>query len=249
VEGFWKEHKEQQSFNNAWKEIAPYRGLSIPKKAYREITQYQGMAMRNLGRCISGVLASAVRNLDSSQYQDFKSALKCISALVDFSLMAQYHSNRPDTLSFMESYLQTFYQAKDIFLEFCTSKATRAKANRLDWELRELNAGHRAKEVHHRRVANSRRLSDQECVARSNQRADLIRRKNQFNFIKIHYLTHFASHLRRFGSILMYSTEIGELADKGLTKASYRRSNKNEAARQILSHYGPHQALGITCRQ
>ena len=34
----------------------------------------------------------------------------------------------------------------------------------------------------------------------------------------------------------MYSTEIGELAHKDQIKEGYRSSNKNEAARQILSH-------------
>jgi len=116
-------------FDDAWKEIPPYPRFSIPKKAYREITQWQGKEIRNLGRCISAVLASALRNPDSSQYQDFKSALKCVSALVDFTLIPQYRSHTPDTPSYMESYLQRFHRTKDIFLEFRTSKATRAQAN------------------------------------------------------------------------------------------------------------------------
>jgi len=40
VEGFLKNRKQQQVFKNAWKEIAPYPGFSVPKKAYREITQW-----------------------------------------------------------------------------------------------------------------------------------------------------------------------------------------------------------------
>jgi len=68
--------------------------------------------------------------------------------------MAQYRSHTPDTLSYMESYLQTFHQTKDIFLEFCTWKATRTQANCQDRELRELMADQRTKEVHHRTVAN-----------------------------------------------------------------------------------------------
>jgi len=123
VEGFLKKHKRQQAFHDAWEEIPPYPGFSVPKKAYQEITQWQGKVMHNLGRCISAVLASALRNPYSSQYHDFKSALKCVSALVDFSLMAQYRSHTPDTLSYMESYLQTSHWTKDIFLEFRTSKA------------------------------------------------------------------------------------------------------------------------------
>jgi len=245
VEGFLKKDKRQQAFDDAWKEIPPYPGFSVAKKAYREITQWQGKEMRNLGRCISAVLASALRNLDSSQYHDFKSPVKCVSALVDFSLMAQYRSHTPDTLSYMESYLQTLHRTKDIFLKFRTSKATRTQADRQDWQLRELMANQRAKEVHHRTVANHRRQADQERVKRSDRRKDLIRGENHFNFIKMHYLTHFASHVRRFGTISMDSTEIGELAHKDQIKDGYRRSNKNDAARQILSQYGRQHALGM----
>jgi len=87
MKGFLKKHKEQQAFDDAWKEIPPYPGFSVRKKAYCEMTQWQGKEMRNLGRCISAILASALLNLHSSQYHDFKSALKCVSGLVDFSLM------------------------------------------------------------------------------------------------------------------------------------------------------------------
>jgi len=185
--------------------------------------------MRNLSPCIPAVLASALRNPDSSQYQDFKSALKCVSALVDFTLMAQYHSHTPDTLSYMESYLQTFHRTKDIFLEFLTPQATQAQANLQDRELRELMAYQSAKEVRYKTIANRCRLADQERVARSDWWADLIRHENYFNFIKMHYLTHFASHVRRFGSILMYSTKIGGLGHKDQIKDGNCWSNKNEA--------------------
>jgi len=201
--------------------------------------------VRDVGRCIAAILASTLRNPDSSQYQDFKSALKCITALVDFTLIAQYRSHTSDTLSYMESYVQTFHRIKDIFLEFRTSKATRGQANCQDRELRELMADQRAKEVHHRSVANCLQLAEQERVEMSGLRADLIRRENHFNLIKMHYLTHFASHVWRFGSISMYSTEIGELAPKDPIKDVYRRSSKNEAAQQILSHYGRQPTLGI----
>jgi len=170
--------------------------------------------MRNLGGCISAVLASALRNPDSSQYHHFKSAFKYVSAVVDFSLMAQYQSNTPDTLSYMESYLQTFHRTKDMFLEFRTSKATRTRADRQDRELRELMADQHAKEVHQRTVASRCRQAHPERVERSDRQADLIRRENHFNFIKMHYLTHIASHVQGFGSISMYSTEIGKLAHK-----------------------------------
>jgi len=43
----------------------------------------------------------------------------------------------------------------------------------------------------------------------------------------------------------MYSTKIGELAHKEQIKDGYRRSNKNAAARQILSQYGRQHTLGM----
>jgi len=201
--------------------------------------------MRNLSGCISAVLASALPNPDSSQCHHFNSPLKCVSTLVDFSLMAQYRSHTPDTVSYMESYLQTFHRTKDIFLEFRTSKATRTRANRQDRELRELMVDQRDKEVPHRTVANRGRQADEERVESSDRPADLIRRENHFNFIKMHYLTHFASHIRRFGSISMYSTEIGELAHKDQIKDGYRRSNKNDGARQILSQCCRQHVVGM----
>jgi len=134
VARFLKKHKRQQALDDAWKEIPPYPGFSVPKRAYHEVTQCQGKEMRNLGRCISAVLASALPNPDSSQHQDFNIALKCVGPLVHFSLMTQYRSHTRDTLAYMERYLQTFHQTKDIFLEFRTSKSTRAEVNRQDWE-------------------------------------------------------------------------------------------------------------------
>jgi len=105
--------------------------------------------MGNLGPWISAVLASTLRNPDSSQYQDFKRAWECVSALVDFTLMPQYRSHTPDTLSYMESYLHTFHRTEGILLEFRTLKAPCDQANHQDWELRELMADQHAEEAHH----------------------------------------------------------------------------------------------------
>ena len=77
---------------------------------------------------------------------------------------------------------------------FLLMKATRAQTNYQGRELRELMAVQYAKEVHHRTVPNRRGLADQDRIERSDPRADLIRHENHFNLIKMHYMTHFASH-------------------------------------------------------
>jgi len=43
----------------------------------------------------------------------------------------------------------------------------------------------------------------------------------------------------------MYSTKVRELEHKEQFKEGYRQSNKNEAAGQIMSHYGRQHALGM----
>jgi len=80
--------------------------------------QWQGKEMRNLGRCVLGVLAVALRQPGSAQLIPFKRALRCVRALVDFNMMAQYRSHTGETMTYMEDYLDTFHKMKDIFLEF-----------------------------------------------------------------------------------------------------------------------------------
>ena len=174
MEGFLKKHKWQQAFDDAWTELLPCPRFRVPKRAYREVTQWQCKAMRNLGRCILAVLASILRNPDSCQHQDFNIGLKCVGTLVDFSLLSQYQSHTPDTLAHMERYLQTFHQTKDIFLELRTSKSIRAVVNRHYREFRRLMAIQIAQEDHHISAAQSRWHADQNRLQRVNWRADLI---------------------------------------------------------------------------
>ena len=119
--------------------------------------------------------------------------MKCVGALVNVSLMSQYRSHTPDTLSYLENYLQTFRWTKDIFHEFRTSKATRAEANHQDRELRQSIADQRSKEAGLSTAAKRHRQADEERVERSHPLANLVRRSNHFNFIKMYYLSYFSS--------------------------------------------------------
>ena len=159
--------------------------------------------------------------------------------------MAQYRSDTLETLGYMETYLRTFPRTKDIFLEFCTTKAIRAQAARQVQELWERIANADRTTDAAGSAPNRRRRLDEARMKRSNQLAELIQRENNFNFIKMHYLNHFEQHVRRFGSVPMYYTDIGELAHKEQIKAGYRRANKNHAAPQILAQYSKQQAIGM----
>lgn len=239
IQAFLKKHGRLQAFDDVWKALPPYPGFLVPKKAYREVAQWQGKEMRNLGRCILGVLAVALRQPQSSQVIPFKHALGCVRALVDFSMMAQYRSHTSDTIAYMEHYLDQFHRMKGIFLEFRVTKRTLAKVDE------------QRREIRHQRTQMSqpvapskrRRIRDDDREEEHERRMDLIHRESHFNFIKIHLLSHFSDHIRQFGNIPMYSTEFGELAHKEQIKDGWRRSNKNDAARQIVHSYSRQHAI------
>ncbi|KAF8432170.1 hypothetical protein BGX38DRAFT_1077582, partial [Terfezia claveryi] len=43
---------------------------------------------------------------------------RCVQALTDFCLMVQYRSHTPQTIEYMNQYLQEFHQFRHIFGEF-----------------------------------------------------------------------------------------------------------------------------------
>jgi len=102
----------------------------VPKKAYSEVTQWQGKEISNLGRCILGVLAVALHQPGGAQVIPFKHDRGCVRALVKINMMAQYRSHTPDTLAYMEDYLDLFHKVKDIFLEFRVTKRTQDKVEK-----------------------------------------------------------------------------------------------------------------------
>ena len=244
IEDFLKKHDRQDLFDEVWKSLPPYPGFFVPKKAYREVTQWQGKEMRNLGRCILGVLASALRRPTLAQQGPFRNALRCVRALVDFSLMAQYQSHTPETLRYMEQYLEAFHRYKGVFQEFRRSKKTREDADANDEQLR-LELQRELKDAGPVTAAERRRRLDANRAQRANKREEILRSQSHFNFIKLHLLVHYCSHVRQFGNIPMYSTDIGELAHKVQIKEGYRHSNKNDASRQILDFYGRVHAVSM----
>jgi len=190
--------------------------------------------MRNLGRCFLGVLAVGLRQPDRTQVQPFRCALTCVRSLLDFTMMAQYPSHTPETISYMEEYVTQFHETKDIFLEFRISKWTQEKANKLRKELRRQIAQMRERV----RPSQRSRIRDDDREEENDHCMEVIHSESNFNFVKMHLISHFRDHIYMFGNIPMYSTEYGELAYQEQIKDGWRRSNKIDAAPQILSSYG-----------
>jgi len=127
IEAFLKKQGRLQAFDEVWKVLPPYPGFLVGQKAYREVTEWGGKEMRNLGHCILGVAAVAPRQPGGAQAIPFKRALTCVRALVDFNMMAEYRRHTPDTIAYMEEYLGQLHRMRDISLEFRVTKRTQAK--------------------------------------------------------------------------------------------------------------------------
>ena len=83
-------------------------------------------------------------------------------------------------------------------------------------------------------AAKRRRIAGEQCRDLDGMVADIYDEDVDFNFVKIHLLSHFRDHIRRFGNIQMYSTESCKTNHKTMIKEGYQRSNKNNASHQIL---------------
>jgi len=104
IPGLLKKHARQQAFDDAWKALPRYPRFLVPNKAYREVAQWQGKEMRNLGRCLLGVLAMGLRQADSTQVQPPRRAPTHARPPPDPTIMAQYRSQTPESISYMEEY-------------------------------------------------------------------------------------------------------------------------------------------------
>ena len=252
VTAFLKRHHRLEAFDQAWRSMPPYPGFTQPRKAFREVTQWQGKEMRNFGRIILVVSAVALASPSSSQRVIFAEVLKCVRSLVDFHLVAQYRSHTAETLEYLDGYLMDFHAHKGVFLHFRESKTTKKKANAIDKMLIERferedhdtqkgRGGPRASR--NRTAAAQRKVEVARKKERERNRIAIIESESHFNYPKMHLLTHFHEHIVQFGNIPMYSTEIGESSHRTQIKEGYRHSNRNDYVQQILAHYGRHQAF------
>ncbi|KAI9876378.1 MAG: hypothetical protein M1823_007292, partial [Watsoniomyces obsoletus] len=121
---FFKKHGRLTQFDSCWQTLSPYPGFTRSPKAYRQVSQRQGKEMRNLGRVILAAVAASLGPPNAAQRRRFAMALRCVRALVDFHLMAQYHSHTQETLEYLERYVADFHSTKEVFQEFRASKKT-----------------------------------------------------------------------------------------------------------------------------
>ncbi|KAG0644303.1 hypothetical protein HOY80DRAFT_1075254 [Tuber brumale] len=141
-------------------------------------------------------------------------------------------------IQYLERYLKAFHDHKDVFDEYRKDKSPARKVWEVTAWIRSTN--HEVLKQHRLSgltVTERRRIADKQRQELEGVEADIYDEDVDFNIVKIHLLSHFVDHIRRFGNIQMYSTESGETSHKIMIKEGYRRSNKNDTSYQILGTY------------
>jgi len=140
--------------------------------------------------------------------------------------MSQYTSHTDEKIQYLEEYLKAFHDHKDVFKEYRKDKSTARMVREVTARIR----GENSKVLNQHRLsrataAKRSRMVDEKRRDLDGMVTDIYDKDVDFNFVKIHLLSHFGDHIRRFGNIQMYSTESGETSHKTMIKESYRCSN------------------------
>jgi len=142
-------------------------------------------------------------------------------------MYARYKSYDDATLSYMEDALHCFDTLKDVFLLGRAGKMAKAKANALRTEL-----------VKKRKIdeeSNAETWTPSKMRREMNAWRDYISHKidvskeldADFNFPKIHLMSHWVEQIRQYGALQQYSAERREQAHKTNLKDGWNDSNHN----------------------
>ena len=238
-------------FDDIWQSLPPYPGFTPPTKSYRQVTQWTGKEMRNLGRCILGAFAATIRRttdnckLSAAQTIDANKAIRAVRYLTDFHLLAQYRSHTPETIAYMETYLANFHESKYVFLKYRAGKVQSQKARaavseQLSANRREMSA---AKEAGKSKTQLDK-LSKDCRLELELLKSDILEDGSHWNFPKMHMLCHYGEQISKYGQLIQYSTEVSEVYHKPL-KDAYRWSNHVNPTPQILSAYERDHAFAM----
>ena len=177
-----------------------YLGFTVPKRAYRQVSKWQGKEMRNLGRIVLPAFIVALRTPTEAQQHLFRAATRCVAELIDFHLLAQYKTHMAATLQYMQNAQDSFYQEKNIFHEFPVGKQAQKD---IDTAIAKL-ASKQAEEAHTRKMlaesaAKRRKVTVKHREEIAVMRVDQAVEKAHCNFIKMHLLRHFGSPCNDLG--------------------------------------------------
>jgi len=224
---FMKMHEWLDMYNAIWLSVLAYHDLTPKNKSYEEVSQWNGKEMKEMSLYLLGVVTESLRGGSPSQRPIFNYAIECTLALLEFYMYARYISHDDATLSYMEDALHRFHTMNDVFLLGQASKKANTKANALRTELvkkwkvdEETNAGTWMPSKKRREMNAWQDYISQEINVSKELDAD-------FNFPKIHLMSHWVEQIRRYRALQHHSAERHEQAHKTNLKDGWNASNHN----------------------
>jgi len=222
-----KTYKRLDKYNAIWSSMPAYQDLTPKTKSYEDVSQWNGKEMKEMSRYLLGVVTQSLRGGSPTQHPIFNRAIECRWALLQFYVYAQYISHDDATLSNMEDTLRRFHTFKDVFLLWQAGKEAKAKANALRTELvkkrqvdEETNAETWTPSKKRRKMNAWRDYISHEIDVSKELDAD-------FNFLKIHLMSHWVEQIHQYGALQQYSAERHEKAHKTNPKDGWNASNHN----------------------
>jgi hypothetical protein len=224
---FMKMHDWLDKYNAIWLSVPAYHDLTPKNKSYEEVSQSNGKEMKELSQYLLGVVTQSLRGGNPAQRPIFNRAIECTRALLEFYMYARYKSHDDATLGYMEDSLHRFHTFKDVFLLGQAGKKAKSKANAVRTGLvkkrkvdEETNAETWTPSKKRREMNAWRDHISHEIDISKELDAD-------FNFRKIHLMSHWAEQVRRYGALQQYSAERHEEAHKTILKHDWNASNHN----------------------
>jgi hypothetical protein len=198
---FMKTHERLDKYNAIRLSVPAYHDLTPKNKSYEEVSQWNGKEMQEMSRYLLGVVTQSLRGGNPAQCPIFNRAIECTRKLLEFCMYARYKSHDDATLSYMEDTLHHFHTFKDVFLLGRAGKKAKPKANALRTELvkkrkvdEEINAETWMPSKKRREMNAWRDYISHEIDVSKELDAD-------FNFPKIHLMSHWAEQVRRSGAL------------------------------------------------
>lgn len=122
VTKFLEHNKRLELFNQIWSSVPSYLDKTRPKRAYDQVSQWQGKEMRVMARWLHAVLVATLSDATSVHRAVFDNALRCTCALLKFHQYAHYDRHSDKTLHQMEHTLAEFHDSKHVFQSYRAGK-------------------------------------------------------------------------------------------------------------------------------
>ena len=196
-------------------------------KSFEEVSRWNGKELQEMREYLLGVVTQTLWGGSTAQRPIFHHTIECTLGLLEFYMYASYKSHNYATLSYMEDVLRRFHTIKDVFLLRRAGKKAKGKANALSRELVNKRTVDEETNAEPWTLSKMRRemIAWRDSIS---HRIDVSKELDaDFNFPKIHLMSHWVEQIRRYRALQQYSAKRHEQALKTNLKDSWNASNHN----------------------